>query len=217
MAEKTARDLLVSLERECDSHELLIVNDGSSDSTGSVADGLAAKNPNIRVLHNQGNKGIGYSLRRGMENASKEYLTFWSAGYEMLEGTLRDMLAATERADIVLTYIANPSYRGLYRRAVSRAYVVLMNRLFDLSLRYYHGATVYRSALVRDFIRANTFITDDYVFPAELLLRMLRTGHSYVEVPTRHRQAEGNSDTLHFWAKALPTLKSLIRLHRSIR
>lgn len=51
-------------------YEILIVNDGSSDRTGQIADKLSKQHPHVRVVHHSKNLGYGASLRTGI-SASK--------------------------------------------------------------------------------------------------------------------------------------------------
>src|SRR5262249_10429146 len=60
-------------------YEVIIVDDGSTDRTASIADELARSNPRIRVHHNPRNIGLGRSYKIGIDLAAHEY-TSWVAG-----------------------------------------------------------------------------------------------------------------------------------------
>lgn len=53
--------------------EVVVVNDGSRDGTGSIADAIAAADPRVRVLHTP-NGGHGTALMRGLESAQGDYV-----------------------------------------------------------------------------------------------------------------------------------------------
>ncbi len=57
-------------------YEVLVVDDGSTDQTGQIADALAADNPRIRVIHNRPNRGYGGALIAGFA-ACHQALTFF--------------------------------------------------------------------------------------------------------------------------------------------
>ena len=65
--------------------EILVVNDGSSDGTAQAARQLAPKlerpNLRLRVLDNPGNRGKGYSVRRGMLEGRHDWLLFTDADF----------------------------------------------------------------------------------------------------------------------------------------
>jgi glycosyltransferase involved in cell wall biosynthesis len=66
-------DHLRSLEIRYDS-EILIINDGSSDATGSIANELASANPSVRAIHHPRNFGLGQALKFGFANSRGDYV-----------------------------------------------------------------------------------------------------------------------------------------------
>jgi glycosyltransferase involved in cell wall biosynthesis len=59
--------------------EVLVINDGSTDATGSIADELARLYPQVRVVQHEHNRGYGGALRSGFGAATKE-LIFYTDG-----------------------------------------------------------------------------------------------------------------------------------------
>jgi glycosyltransferase involved in cell wall biosynthesis len=55
-------------------YEIILVDDGSQDSTGQIMERLAAEDPGIRVLHNTTNAGLGASFQRGLAEARLDYV-----------------------------------------------------------------------------------------------------------------------------------------------
>ena len=66
-------DYLRSLESDYD-WEIVIVNDGSHDETGWLAQEFAQTRPNVRVLHHRVNRGLGHALRTGFSGAQGDYI-----------------------------------------------------------------------------------------------------------------------------------------------
>src|SRR5437764_15043744 len=71
-----ARQTALKLTRD---FEILIVNDGSADSTAEIADELARTYPEVRVIHHAKNRGYGGALRSGFSGATKP-LIFYTDG-----------------------------------------------------------------------------------------------------------------------------------------
>jgi hypothetical protein len=94
------------------------------------------------------------------------------------------MLDSVGKADLIVPFIANPEFRWMWRRFVSRTYVLILNFLFGLKLRCYNGTVIYRTCLVKS---VNTS-TLGFFFFAETLITLLKTGSTYVEVPTFHQE-----------------------------
>jgi glycosyltransferase involved in cell wall biosynthesis len=160
-------------------YELLIFDDGSTDRTGSIADGLAAANPHIRVTHNPRNMGFGYNYSRGVELARMEYVTMFPGDNEIPGEAIRAILDAVGSADIVVPYISTPGVRSWSRRVISACFVALINVLFGLRLRYFNGPCVHRRLLLLSV----PMRTHGFAYMAAILVRLIRSGSSYVEVP----------------------------------
>lgn len=160
-------------------YELLIFDDGSTDRTGAVADGLAAGNPHIRVIHNERNRGFGYNYTKGVELARMEYVTMFPGDNEIPAEAIRTILDAVGTADIVVPYISTPAVRSRSRQVISAAFVGLVNLLFGLTLRYYNGPCVHR----RSLLKAVPMRTHGFAYMAAILVRLIRSGRSYIEVP----------------------------------
>lgn len=184
--ENAVGSVLGAVDGFFDSYEVLIVDDGSTDATGKIADRLAHHNPNIRVAHNDRNQGVGFTLRKGIELAAKDYITVFP-GDNGLEGkSIRDMSVHIGEADLIIPYIENPGYRTLFRQFLSRGFTVIMNSLFGLDLKYYNGSTIFRSNLIKALPISNS----SYTFLAEALVRLIKAGATYVETPMVCRQRQ---------------------------
>ena len=164
-----------------DDYEFIIFNDCSSDKTGQIADELTKKNKNIRVIHNKKNMGVGYSYREGIKLSQKDYLTYFNGKGEYLDSSIRDILSHTGEADIIISYIGNPKIRPFYRRIISNTSVILLNLISGINLKYYTGSAIYKTEIVKN-IKTNTD-SNCIIYFAEILIKMLRKGCSYKEVP----------------------------------
>jgi len=69
--------------------------------------------------------------------------------------------------------------RGTFRRTVSRSFTILVNFLFGVRLRYYTGPCVYRTEVLQQL----KFISEGSTIIPEILLRMVKSGRTYVEIP----------------------------------
>jgi len=167
-----------------DDREIIVVDDGSTDGTGDLADDLAARSACVRVLHNPTNFGLAAGYRRALAEARMEYFTFVPGDREVSAQSIKDILGLVGSADVIVPYHANARARAWHRRLLTRASTALINLLFGFRLRYYQGPCVYRTALARSLGTS----TDGFFFLTEMLVQALRRGHSYVEVGLIHQE-----------------------------
>lgn len=158
-------------------HEIIVVNDGSGDRTGEIADEWARRDPRIRVHHQPRNLGLDKAYLKGIELASKERIG-WVAGNNIITREALDTIFDhVGTADMILSY-PDVDPRRKRRRWVSRSFVILLNTLFNVRLRYYTGPCVYRAAPVKTL---RTISAGSMIVP-EILVRLIKAGESFVEV-----------------------------------
>src|SRR5260221_11906959 len=102
--EDVVREGLSVLPRFTDDLEVLVVDDGSRDATGAIADRLAGEDPRVRVVHHKPNRGYGGAIRSGLVSPTKPYVFFTDGDRPFpLEGLGR-LLPPLHRADVVGGY-----------------------------------------------------------------------------------------------------------------
>ncbi|MBS3113788.1 glycosyltransferase family 2 protein [Candidatus Woesearchaeota archaeon] len=190
-------------------YELLILEDGSSDRTGIIADNLAKKNAKIRAIHFGRNRGFGYAYRQGVYRSSKKYVMMVPGDNEILKKSIKDILKHTGEADIIIPYIINKEVRSITRRVISICFTTLLNILFGFHLKYYNGLVLYESSLVKKV----KMTTDSFAFQAEILIRLLKKGYSYKEVPMYIKKpAEGHKTKVFKIKNLIGVISSITRL-----
>ena len=99
------------------------------------------------------------------------------------------MLFRSGDADIIIPYVANQYDRTLFRRLVSQGYTFGLNILFNLRIKYYNGYVISRTKLIKKLkIKTNSF-----AFQTELLIRLLKKGSTYVQIPYTTVPADATS------------------------
>lgn len=159
-------------------HEILLIDDGSTDRTGALAERLAAGDPAIRAFHNGVRRGLGYSYRRGVEEARCEYVVMVPGDNEIPGESLERMFHAVGSADIIAPYFVNTWVRPWSRRLLSKTFTALVSLLVGVRLHYYNGPCIHR----RDLVLAALPETSGFAYMAVLLARLIRSGYSVAEV-----------------------------------
>lgn len=164
-------------------YEIIILDANSSDQTGAIADGIAAADSQVKVIHRTRFAGLGANYLEGIRRAGMEYFVMFPGDNENSWESMAECLELAGTADIIIPYTLNTEVRAWHRRIISGAFINLLNLLFGLRLRYYNGNTVYRTAMLREIeIRSR-----DFAYNAEILVKLIRSGCSYKEHGIRIR------------------------------
>jgi dolichol-phosphate mannosyltransferase len=178
---------------------LLVVDDGSPDGTGALADSLAATDPRVRVRHRPAKAGLGRAYLDGFgiaiaggASAVIQMDADWSHEPFALPSLLAPIVA--DAADLVIgsRYVAGGRVEnwGLGRRVISRlgsifARAVLSLRPHDLTGGFKAWRATTLAGIPFDGIHAG-----GYVFQIEMTHRASRAGARIVEVPITFRDRQ---------------------------
>jgi len=171
---------------------LLVVDDGSPDGTGTMADDLAATDPRVRVRHRTAKQGLGRAYLDGFGVAiagGASIVIQMDADFSHDPGVLPALIApiVDERADLVIgsRYVAGGGVRdwGIVRRVISRggslfAKVVLGLKPHDLTGGFKAWRATTLGTIPFDGVHAG-----GYVFQIEMTYRASRLGARVDEVP----------------------------------
>ena len=131
--------------------EIVIINDGSTDNSGAVADRLATKHPFVRVIHHARNRGYGESLRTGFANLSDmEWICFTDGDHQYDIGEIRQFAKLLSGYDMLLGFRPRKTY-GPVRRLISWGLNKLVRLAFGTPFRDVGcGFKMIRADLMKD-------------------------------------------------------------------
>ncbi|MEW6754021.1 MAG: dolichyl-phosphate beta-glucosyltransferase [Candidatus Latescibacterota bacterium] len=170
-------------------HEVLVVDDGSGDGTAAAAERFSAGYPAVRCLRNPANRGKGYSVRHGVQQAAGQRIGFMDADYKT---DIAALDTAMERLDQGADGAIGDRTLGGTRIAVARRrHRQVGSRLFRILLQHAMGlqefgdtqcgfkffqAPVARHLFARQRI-------DGFMFDVEILLLARRAGYRIDRIP----------------------------------
>ncbi len=182
-------------------HTVLVVDDGSPDGTGEIADRLASELPEVRVLHRPVKEGLSRAYIAGFEIALAEgadLILEMDADFSHDPSDLPRLIAAADAADLVLgsRYVPGGGVEnwGALRRTLSRGGSWYARVLLGVPVRDLTGGFKCFNRRVLEAIDLTGVHADGYGFQIELTYRAIEAGFSVTEVPILFRERrEGQS------------------------
>lgn len=152
--------------------DVLMIDDGSTDNTGELADRLCEKYPRCRAHHNPRNLGLGRSVMSAYrELPDMSWITVIPGDGEIDFRSIHNFIAIREEYDLILGYFQNPVIRPTRRRLASASFRQVVRSLYGFDFRYLNGMKMYRV----DVFRGIDVSSSGYAYTAELIAKaMLR-------------------------------------------
>lgn len=211
--ERTTRAAVKACERLFADYEVIIVNDGSRDRTGEIANWLAANIPNVRAVHNNPNRGYGGALQRGFREARKEFVFYTDGDGQFDFEELDQLIPLMSRYDIVSAYRLNRQ-DPLHRKLNAKLWGTLVNFLFELRIRDVDCAfKMYPRRLFEQIEMRSTGALID----TEVLAKARRLGYSIGQFGVHHYPRTAGQQTGANLKVILRAFRELLGLYRHIQ
>jgi glycosyltransferase involved in cell wall biosynthesis len=204
------------LEAHFEDWQIVIVDDASTDRTGALADGLAAADPRVVVIHAPVNRRLGGALRAGYAAATKDLVFYTDADLPI---DLRELpravrLLGYQEADVVAGYRFDRTSEGLLRAVYTFCYNHLVRALFGLRVRDVNFAfKLFRRSVLQRF----TLTSDGSFIDAEFLLRARKAGCPIIQVGLDYFPRTRGTSTLASVGVILEILGEMARRWRELR
>jgi len=193
--------------------EIIIVDDGSSDATGKIADEIGAGDNRVRVVHHATNQGYGAALRSGFGAAVKK-LVFYTDGDGQFDiDEMPALLGLTDRYDIVSCYRLNRQDNVL-RKINGWCWTKLVCLLFGMRIRDIDCAfKLYK----REIFDNMTLSSGGALIDTEILARAIRRGYTVTQRGVHHYRRTAGTQTGAKLKVIFRAFKELFRLYNQIR
>lgn len=171
--------------------DVIVVDDGSPDGTGEIADGLAAAGPErVSVIHRSGKLGLGTAYLEGFKQALAEGYEFifeMDCDFSHDPAYLPRFLEEIEHADLVLgsRYVPGGGTVNwsLARRLISRCGSLYARLILGLPYRDLTGGFKCFRRRVLESLDLHAVRSNGYAFQIELTYRAHQRGYRIVEIP----------------------------------
>ncbi len=211
--ERVTRGAVETVKALANDFEIIIVNDGSSDRTGEIADRLAEEIPQVRAAHNNPNLGYGGAVARGLTEARMEWIFFTDGDGQFDIGEVPKLIALLDRCDFAVGYRikrADPFIRSVN----AWCWGTLVRALFGIRVRDIDCAF---KLLPKSLIDAVTLQSEGALISTELLAKAHNRGLRIAEVGVNHYPRTVGTQTGASPFVILKAFKELFRLRSRIR
>ena len=205
-----------ALEEHVDEWEIVLVDDASTDTTLALARTRAEKEPQIRVLAQPVNRGLGGTLREGFAAARHEWILYSDCDlpWDLAETDRLFRAAEITGADLISAYRLDRTGEGVLRSLYSFAYNGLVHALFGIVLRDVNFSC---KLIRRSLLTGMTLRSEGSFFDAELLARCAARGAVIQQLGVDYFPRTRGLSTLSSPKTVLTILREMARYAPEIR
>jgi glycosyltransferase involved in cell wall biosynthesis len=205
-------ETLAAIDRFGITGEIIVINDGSTDRTGDIARVWTERDPRVRLLVHEHSQGIGASFWDGVCAATMDSVVMLPGDNENDPDEIMRYFPLLHHVDIVIPFLYDREARPFFRNALSYLYRFIVNTTFLMNINYTNGTVLYR----RDVLQVLTHRSNGFFFQTDILIRLIRRGYLFAEVPYRVKAREHGRSKAVTFPSLYWVVRGYIRLMRDI-
>jgi glycosyltransferase involved in cell wall biosynthesis len=205
-----------SLEKYTSDHEILIVDDASTDTSPRIVERLASEDARVRVLRHEKNRKLGGTLRTGFGAATKELVFYMDADIPFDPDVLGRAIRAMELtgADMIAAYRHDRTMEG-FKRGV---YTLVYNWLIGLLFGWPHRDINFSFKLMkRSVLDAIELRSEGSLIDAELVVKAKNRGFTIQQIGIDYFPRTRGTSHLGSFGVVLKILRELVVLFPEMR
>jgi glycosyltransferase involved in cell wall biosynthesis len=196
-----------------DKHQVVVVDDGSTDDTARIAETVAESLHNVRVVRHDQNRGYGAALTSGLRAADMPWVLLTDADLQFDLAQLERFVPLAVDADLVLGWRIDRQ-DPVHRRVNAAAWNRLVRRAFDLRVRDVDCAF---KLVRREVVEHLPLTSSGAMISTELLVRAQANGARICELGVQHRPRVAGEQSGASPRVVLRALRELVRLRQELR
>lgn len=178
----TVNKALVVLDALGADYEVIVVNDGSADRTGQIADQLAAANPRIKAIHHPKNRGYGGAVQSGIRASTKEFVFYTDGDGQFDIGEMPPLLPLMNEYDLAACWRIDRQDPWI-RKLNAWCWTRLVNFVFHMRIRDVDCAF---KLCRRQIFDTMPLYSGGALISAEILARAIRKGCRITQPGVHH-------------------------------
>lgn len=194
-------------------YEIIVIDDGSSDATLKIAQNISQKNPKVKVIRHETNRGYGAALRTGFENSEKEYIFFTDGDNQFDITEMTKLLPYIKDFDIVAGFRIKRK-DNFIRKINEFGFNLLIQIFFGLKIKDLNCAfKIYKKETIKSLtLRSNLGFIN-----SELLIRAKKKGFTIKQMGVTHYPRQWGAQTGARLRVVFGSLKELFKLRKELR
>ncbi len=194
-------------------YEIIVVDDGSQDSTSEVVRNFSQNHSHVKVIRHETNKGYGAALRTGFENCEKDYIFFTDGDNQFDIAEMTKLLPYIRDYDIVAGFRIRRS-DNFIRKINEFCFNRLVRIFFGLKIKDLNCAfKIYKKEVIKSLkLRSNWGFIN-----SELLIRAKEKGYTIKEVGVTHYPRQWGAQTGASLRVVFGSLRELFNLRKELR
>jgi glycosyltransferase involved in cell wall biosynthesis len=211
--ERTTLSALQTCERLFNDYEIIIVNDGSRDMTGQIADRLASEHKHVRAVHNSPNLGYGGALQRGFREATKDWVFYTDGDGQFDFDEMENLPPLLDKFDLISAYRMDRK-DPLMRKLNAKMWGKLVNLVFGMRLRDVDCAFKLYPRQLFEQIEMKSM---GALIDTEILAKATNLGYRIGQIGVHHYPRTAGEQTGANFKVILRAFKELFKLRRHIK
>lgn len=179
----TVENCVSYLEKNASDYEVVVVNDGSSDTTQEIVEELSSFNSKVVLVNHEINKGYGSALRSGFNEAKKEFIFFMDSDGQFNIQDLDRLLPLVNVDNVVIGYREDRA-DSFMRSLNAWMYGMYIYLMFGLNVKDMDCA--FKIFPTKAYQNIKPIKAGGALFTAEFLIKLKRAGFNFKELPVRH-------------------------------
>ncbi|BAP55388.1 glycosyl transferase family 2 [Thioploca ingrica] len=206
---QTIESIISNLKVAQIEHEIIVINDGSTDHTGKIVDAFE-KQGIVHVIHHPQPGGYGHSLKEGILQASYDLIAITDADGTYPHDKLPELykVIVEEGYDMVVGARTGPEYRGTFLKMPARWVFLWLSeyatgqKIDDIN----SGLRIFKKEIVLKYLHT---ISNGFSFTTTITLAALLNGYFVKYIPINYYKRIGKSH-IRYWRDSLRSLQIII-------